>query len=707
MKKLLTSSLLVFLLCQAAFSQVAFIREPAYTAHPELITSPASSEISGKVQGEQGQGLPFARVLLLSAKDSTLIKGMVAGKTGEYQLEDVGAGHYLLLATRAGHQHVYSAPFTLAPGAGVMHIDLKPDRVYGASGTLTLMGGYGAHSKATASLQLTQRGKKRSWYGEYALLRDHTRHEFEIFRQVAYQQVITQTKDVVTRNPVMTYHTATAGMDYHVNSRTSFSGLLSGFSTRWEVNDAQVQTSIRHADQVANHVKMEHREVNHLYHLMGKLEIQHRLAANQEISFNLDRLYYHDHNPNQFLISNLSVSENTLQQDQFSIQRQTPIRIWAGKASYVQQFNTLTSLEAALSGSLAGLAHQVKKKNVQDGTLTEDTLSSYQVSRQEAILAADVNLHHQFTARTRLEAGLRWEASHTQADTAGQDGRVHRQKGTFLPQVLLSYALPKGRSLQLSYEHRLLRPAFNHLAPFSFLVDPFSGNIFLKPASKNDLGLSYRFKDNYLLALSYSHEKNPIIPWLLYVNAETNQQHARAENLRHNRAYSLTCSWPVRVKAWWQMQVQAMAAWQTSDLVYEGAPLQLSAGFGQISNTHTFTLPGSFSAALTGFYQTRSPFGIAYLEATGALSLAVEKKLKKEGGTLTFTADDLFGTRGFALSTNRPASHWNHSFKGRFAEPRILKLTYSRGFGNKQVKAIQGRASSSEEHRKRAGSGKE
>jgi hypothetical protein len=65
------------------------------------------SQLSGKVEGSDGIPLPFANVLLLSAGDSSLVKGMVTSEMGTYQINGVKPGGYLLLASMVGYKKVY------------------------------------------------------------------------------------------------------------------------------------------------------------------------------------------------------------------------------------------------------------------------------------------------------------------------------------------------------------------------------------------------------------------------------------------------------------------------------------------------------------------------------------------------------------------------------------------------------------------------
>ena len=76
-----------------------------------VYSSLAQYRIDGTVQDEQQQPLPSANVLLLSAADSSLVKGTVADTTGAYQLEATDASEYLLSVQMIGYQSYFSDPF--------------------------------------------------------------------------------------------------------------------------------------------------------------------------------------------------------------------------------------------------------------------------------------------------------------------------------------------------------------------------------------------------------------------------------------------------------------------------------------------------------------------------------------------------------------------------------------------------------------------
>lgn len=47
------------------------------------------THLSGTIQTSKKEGIPFANVLLLQAKDFSLVKGMVSSRSGNFRLENI------------------------------------------------------------------------------------------------------------------------------------------------------------------------------------------------------------------------------------------------------------------------------------------------------------------------------------------------------------------------------------------------------------------------------------------------------------------------------------------------------------------------------------------------------------------------------------------------------------------------------------------
>lgn len=97
MNNLLLSKPLIFFITYLAFSYTAFSQQ----------------QISGRIQDENGNAIPYANVLLMTVADSSLVKGTVTDTTGAFAIEKVANGNYLLSAQMVGYNSYFSEPFTL------------------------------------------------------------------------------------------------------------------------------------------------------------------------------------------------------------------------------------------------------------------------------------------------------------------------------------------------------------------------------------------------------------------------------------------------------------------------------------------------------------------------------------------------------------------------------------------------------------------
>jgi hypothetical protein len=71
------------------------------------------SAINGTVINAFGQPVPDASILLLQSKDSSLVKGSLTAKNGQYNFIDIPAGSYMISSSFTGYKSLYSPVFRL------------------------------------------------------------------------------------------------------------------------------------------------------------------------------------------------------------------------------------------------------------------------------------------------------------------------------------------------------------------------------------------------------------------------------------------------------------------------------------------------------------------------------------------------------------------------------------------------------------------
>lgn len=77
---------------------------------------PKIARVVGSVtDAEHGQGLPFASVVLVSVRDSSVVEGALSGNAGEFDLRDVEVGRHILEIRFPGYKTYRSEPHMFSP----------------------------------------------------------------------------------------------------------------------------------------------------------------------------------------------------------------------------------------------------------------------------------------------------------------------------------------------------------------------------------------------------------------------------------------------------------------------------------------------------------------------------------------------------------------------------------------------------------------
>lgn len=78
------------------------------------------NNIMGKVKDNVGKPLEFASVLLLSAQDSSLVKGSMTDTTGVFELAETTQGNYILSISSIGYQKYISDPISISEASPIV-----------------------------------------------------------------------------------------------------------------------------------------------------------------------------------------------------------------------------------------------------------------------------------------------------------------------------------------------------------------------------------------------------------------------------------------------------------------------------------------------------------------------------------------------------------------------------------------------------------
>lgn len=600
-----------------------------------------------------------------------------------------------------------SARFDAEGNAGFINIVLKKNRddgpnAFGTNGSLDATLGYGYYEKPTGSLTLNHRTKRVNLFGDYSILYDHGWMQLDTYWQTAVQNQLTGLYTTSDRILKRTVHNARAGFDYTLSPKTTVGGLLMGFDNKLRVMATNDSRTTR-AGQLIRQVYVADNEINQWQHLMGNLNLRHTVSTGQEISIDLDYLRYYNTNPHDYVNRYPLPEADRPPLDYLSVRKKTPIQSWVAKLDYTRTINPRTKLEAGGKSTFFRLQNDVAVARNQTGQWETDSLLSQNFAFVDDVHAAYAALHQTLSARTKIQAGLRYEYTATDIRSLSGKELVHRRYGNFFPSVFLLRDLSKTSSLQLSYSHRIERPAYNLLAPFVFFADPSTatgGNPLLLPTLISSLQTVYRFRDSYLLTLNYSRDRNAINRFTLRTNTRENRSVYVPENIRLMQTLSLSFGFPARITPWWQLQANLIGIRAQADAVLDNKAMRVQKWYGSVNVGNTIKLPRAFTAELTGNYQSPFLLGLQFRKAQGYVNVGLQKKLKGENGTLKATVSDVFWTNRMQTASGVEALNTVGGWSGIF-EPRVVRLTYSRRFGNTGVKASSRRQTASDEERRR------
>lgn len=83
-----------------------------------LAQSSPAAQVSGVLLDEQGKPMMYATASLLSAQDSSLVKGAISNEQGSYTFDHVKSGRYIIKASTVGYEKAVSQTITVADNAG-------------------------------------------------------------------------------------------------------------------------------------------------------------------------------------------------------------------------------------------------------------------------------------------------------------------------------------------------------------------------------------------------------------------------------------------------------------------------------------------------------------------------------------------------------------------------------------------------------------
>lgn len=597
-----------------------------------------------------------------------------------------------------------SAKYDAAGNSGIINIKMKRNKNYGTNGNINLGGAYAKFGRANGTATINHREGKLSSFANAGVFLNKGFNDNDIYRTIPYEDKITIFDQRSHRVNKSEYYNFRTGLDYSATEKTTVGVLVSGFYNTWGNPFGQTNTDIM--DQNLTVTERFRTDINNsgkMYNLTSNVNLKHQFDdKGKELTFDADYVTY-DRKNNSAMGTNYYYPSGEQKGNTESIRNNMPstINIFVSKIDYTQPL-WKGKMESGLKTSFVKSDNNMVFETKEDDWQI-DPLRSNQFKYTENVNAAYLNYSGSISKKIKYQAGLRAEHTHSIGNSVTLDQIRDRNYINLFPSIFLSNQLDTNNVINLSYSRRIDRPNYQSLNPFEYYLDPYTfqrGNPNLKPQYTNSFQLVHVYKNMLNTTLAYSRVKDMIADELPRQIASENKTYVTSDNLDHQDNVSLTVSMPIPVRKWWNIQTNLSGVYNRYESVYLDAPLKISQFSWNMYANSQFTLKKGWSAEISGWYNSRSYYGLYAAKPMGMLNAGLQKNIWNKKGSIRFNVNDIFWTNRF----NGTAIYKDIDFRVKAQWPsRQFRITFTYNFGNQNVKGARQRNTGSDDLQKRAG----
>lgn len=606
------------------------------------------------------------------------------------------------------------AKYDVDGAGGMINIVLKKSEQEGTNGSISATGGYALYGKSVISANVNHRKGKFNLYGNFSSAYDKAywrmtargtfRFPFEdenIDRRSNYFNEAVSSKWT---------HNATVGLDYTINQRTtmSVSSILSHTTQKGTGFTRAAYTIYGDSLQL---FLIDITDENNWKSAINNINFERLVGRDGKLAVDVDYLFYENYNPSDYRNTYWDQEGNEIQAANFlaeqRVKNQTPIHILVYKADYEKKLSPMVKLQAGAKVSNLQMNNSVKVWYADNDQLEYKENLSYQLDIHEMIHAGYSSLDFDLN-KTHINAGLRYEFTKTDiayTNTPGRDG-VARRYGNFFPSLFITRKISQKSTFQLAYNRRISRPAFTAIASPIRFYDIYAmavGNPALKPTITDNIKGQFQYND-FLVSLQLSNDKDQIVDFQRTVGTDS-MGFAKSMNLLSHKTVMLQTSLPIQLTSWWRMQNNVLLGYKHF----------IARNFGEtnwekeiylfnFSSTHNIELSKGFSLEIGGYYYSADYNGCYKRLGFGAINGGVKKELKNNMGSIQLSFPDILKSIHYQMYIE-PGSSPNNASHRVDGSPEsrkafMVRLTYSKSFGNSKIKSRQ-RSIGSREERER------
>lgn len=584
--------------------------------------------------------------------------------------------------------------------AGIIHIVMKENTMYGTNGRASLTAGMGQREKVNGSMDLNYRNDRLNLYGNITGFHSrsplmHVNH----YREYEYQgNQYNYENQVVNTNPQNYSLGINLGADFEIN-KNNIVGAMFGFSKSKNMSGNDFTSTSRGAiNGIPNSeseylIDMDNPNSNNFVNVNYYL----KLNENSSLNIDLDRVALDVQNSSELSNVNPNVQPETTWAN-----RNSKFRIFTAKGDYKWETTSGDKLETGIKGTFNNSDTDSKIRNKEEGVWVEDESFRTKDEIGEMILAAYGSYQKKWSEKWESELGLRLEYyDYELADELGDNDFAVSYTNLF-PVARTSYAIDSSQTLTLSFNRRIDRPDFTSLAGYYAMLDPsliVTSNTRLRPSFTNAIRLAYNYR-SFLVSAEVNRTKGAIAFYNTVIK-EDNVQISIPINFDSMAGILLSASFPIKVGRIWTMNWYWEGAYNNvKDASNRPLPFEKGLFTTTVQLNNVFEFGNSWTANLDGRYMSPYLSGDQEQYLHPYLDFGITKKFKNES-SLTFSIQDITATSGIIEWEYDQPELGIRTFGDNDWSERVFLLTYTFSFGNQKVKEKRNRAIGSQEERNR------
>lgn len=600
--------------------------------------------------------------------------------------------------------------------AGIINIVVKKSKKYGTNGSFSVTGGYGYKEKGSANINLDHNVGNLDVYGAYTFSHDRFHVDWssigsENVPLLGGQTAFNFSSDI---KPVENDQNANAGFNAKLGSKTTIG---SDISYNYSHATASTQNFGQYIIQPDSFMQLNAAigSVTRWDNLMSSFYAERRIREGERINFDVDYLYYNNSDSGQVQSvtrnkegNEIGVNDSLFAPSQRSFSN-TVIRVGVGKIDYLKSISKKVNFETGVKATYTVSSGSSTVQSLQHGQWSSINGETSGVNMKESIEAMYASFNVAPNPVTKVVIGARYEYSDTRMDDVETgDNLADRKLGELFPSFFFSRKLSEKSELQFSYTKRISRPSYIDLANFIQYNDPisvFTGNPLLRPTITNNLKAGYIYK-GYSLSVLLDRDDYPIARYQVVKSTGGDLVYIAPQNMQYQNNLVLEMRLPFKVKNWWDMNYSFVGGWRKFSLDYTVLPVEKAFFDYSIYGMETFRLPGSFSVEISGWYNSSTYSGSKTVQGVGAVNGGIKKELKNNWGSLQLVMTDILRTSTFVSAfgaITQEAFNLKSSiiYNPESRRYQVIKLTYSKSFGNSTSKSRRSDVNGSMDERDR------